>query len=159
KVAAAATKIGRSLRPSDEESLGKIRVRLLNAGFRQEQAIAVYFGTKLLALVLGLALSFPALVWKFGMTQTAYVLAAASEGLGFYLPDLIIGRSKKRRQEAIFLGLPDALDLMVVCVEAGLGLDAAMRRVTGELGEACPVLCEEIAISNFQIQMGRPRKE
>ena len=66
---------------------------------------------------------------------------------------------KKKRSESIFLGLPDALDLMVVCVEAGLGLDAAMRRVTSELATSCPVLCEEFAIANFQLQMGRPRKD
>ena len=57
------------------------------------------------------------------------------------------------------MGLPDALDLMVVCVEAGLGLDAAMRRVTSELGQSSPILCEEFAIANFQLQMGRPRKD
>ena len=66
--------------------------------------------------------------------------------------------SRRNGQEAIFLGLPDALDLMVVCVEAGLGLDTAMRRVTTELAESCPVLCEEFAIANFQVQMGRPRR-
>ena len=67
--------------------------------------------------------------------------------------------SKKRRGESVFLGLPDALDLMVVCVEAGLGLDAAMRRVTSELANSSPVICEEFAIANFQIQMGRPRRD
>jgi tight adherence protein C len=66
---------------------------------------------------------------------------------------------KKKRAESIFLGLPDALDLMVVCVEAGLGLDTAMRRVTGELANSCPILCEEFAIANFQVQMGRARKD
>ena len=80
-------------------------------------------------------------------------------GLGFYLPGMVVDSRKKKRSEAIFLGLPDALDLMVVCVEAGLGLDAAMRRVTSELATSCPVLCEEFAISNFQLQMGRPRKD
>ena len=60
---------------------------------------------------------------------------------------------------AIFLGLPDALDLMVVCVEAGLGLDAAMRRITTELAQSCPIICEEFAMANFQLQMGRPRRE
>ena len=79
--------------------------------------------------------------------------------MGFYFPDLIVGQRKKRRGESIFLGLPDALDLMVVCVEAGLGLDAAMRRVTSELARSCPVICEEFAIANFQLQMGRPRRD
>ena len=72
---------------------------------------------------------------------------------------MVVGKIKKKRIEAIFLGLPDALDLMVVCVEAGLGLDPAMRRVTTELATSCPVLCEEFAIANFQVQMGRPRKD
>ena len=75
------------------------------------------------------------------------------------MPDFVVGRRKKSRGESIFLGLPDALDLMVVCVEAGLGLDAAMRRVTSELAQSCPVICEEFAIANFQLQMGRPRKD
>jgi tight adherence protein C len=88
------------------------------------------------------------------MTYTALVAA-----IGFYLPGLVVDNRKKKRSEAIFLGLPDALDLMVVCVEAGLGLDAAMRRVTSELATSCQVLCEEFAIANFQLQMGRTRKD
>ena len=76
--------------------------------------------------------------------------------IGFYLPDFIVGQRTKRRVESIFLGLPDALDLMVVCVEAGLGLDAAMRRVTSELAQSCPVLCEEFAIANFPAPDGTP---
>jgi tight adherence protein C len=93
------------------------------------------------------------------MTQKALALALGGGALGFYLPDLVAGQQKKKRAESIFLSLPDALDLMVVCVEAGLGLDAAMRRVTGELAHSAPVLCEELAIANFQLQMGRPRKD
>jgi tight adherence protein C len=61
--------------------------------------------------------------------------------------------------EGIFLGLPDAIDLMVVCIEAGLGFDTAMRRVTQELARAWPILCEEFSIALFQAQMGRARKD
>jgi tight adherence protein C len=64
----------------------------------------------------------------------------------------------KRRQE-IFLTLPDALDLMVVCVESGLGLDAAMRKVTDEMKGHAKVISEEFALANLQLQMGRPRRE
>jgi len=159
RVTAAANRLGQSLRPSGEQELGQIRVKLLNAGFRQEQAVAVYFGIKLIGLLLGLGVAFPAFALRFGMSQTTYICAAMVAGVGFYLPDFIVGGRKKRRGESIFLGLPDALDLMVVCVEAGLGLDAAMRRVTTELAQSSPVICEEFAIANFQLQMGRARRE
>lgn len=159
KVTAAARKLGQSVRPSDEAELGKVRIRLLNAGFRQEQAVTVFYGIKVLGLLAGLAVTLPAVVLHMGMTQSAITMALGAGGIGFYTPDFLVGRRVKRRAESIFLGLPDALDLMVVCVEAGLGLDAAMRRVTGELAQSSPVLCEELAIANFQLQMGRPRKD
>lgn len=159
KVAAAAGKLGKSLRPTNEQELSKIRIKLLNAGFRQEQAVAVFFGIKLIMLLIALAAAFPPAVIYLGMTQKAYIIAVCAGGFAFYLPDLAVAKRKKSRGEAIFVGLPDALDLMVVCVEAGLGLDAAMRRVTSELGQSSPVLCEEFAIANFQIQMGRPRRD
>jgi tight adherence protein C len=63
----------------------------------------------------------------------------------------------RSRKEAIFLGLPDALDLMVVCVEAGLGLDQAMRKVAEEMKKSFPVIAQEFSLANFQFQMGRPR--
>jgi tight adherence protein C len=159
KVTAAAGKLGKSLRPTDEAELGKIRIRLLNAGFRQEQAVAVYFGIKAIGLLIGLSIAFPPLFLRYGATQTTWVSSAVAGAFGFYLPGVIVDVRKKRRGESIFLGLPDALDLMVVCVEAGLGLDAAMRRVTSELSHSSPVLCEELSIANFQVQMGRPRKD
>jgi tight adherence protein C len=159
KVTAAARKLGQSLRPSDEVQLGKVRMKLLNAGYRQENAVAIFFGLKALGLLFGLAIAVPVAVMHSGMTQKAMSLAVGGGALGFYLADFVVGQQKKRRAESIFLSLPDALDLMVVCVEAGLGLDAAMRRVTGELAHSAPVLCEELAIANFQLQMGRARKD
>jgi tight adherence protein C len=159
KVTEAAHKLGKSLRPSDEQELGKIRLKLLNAGFRQEAAVAVYFGIKLIGMIIALTLAGPFLVMKYGMTQTAAMAAIGVAGLSFYIPDFLVNGRRKKRAESIFLSLPDALDLMVVCVEAGLGLDAAMRRVTSELAQSSPVLCEEFAIANFQLQMGRTRRE
>lgn len=159
RVAEAAKRLGQSLRPTNEVELGKVRLELLNAGFRGDQAVAVYYGLKVLAMLLMVAVAMPVLASKYGMGQKAFTYAALAAGLGFYLPGIIVGQIKKRRMESIFLGLPDAIDLMVVCVEAGLGLDTAMRRVTTELAESCPALCEEFMISNFQVQMGRARKD
>lgn len=159
RVADAAKRLGQSLRPTDEATVGKIRLELLNAGFRGENAVAVYYGLKVFAGLLALAISAPIFVGKYGMTKEALPYITSIAGLAFYLPGIVIGQIKKRRMEAIFLGLPDAIDLMVVCVEAGLGLDTAMRRVTTELATACPSLCDEFGIANFQVQMGRTRKD
>ncbi len=159
KFTAAANKLGQSLRPSSEAELGKIRLQLIGAGFRHEHATAVYYGLKLIGLLAAVAIAFPMAAVKFGMTQNAYIITAVVAAIGFYLPDFVVNRRKSSRGESIFLGLPDALDLMVVCVEAGLGLDAAMRRVSSELAQSSPVLCEEFAIANFQLQMGRARKD
>ena len=159
KVTAAANKLGKSLRPSDEQELGKIRLKLLNAGFRQESAVAVYYGVKAIGMLLILGIAVPFLVMKWGMTQKTMLAAVGAAGLGFYIPDFLVNKRKANRAESMFLNLPDALDLMVVCVEAGLGLDAAMRRVTSELSRSSPVLCEEFAIANFQLQMGRSRRD
>ncbi|MBY0395676.1 MAG: type II secretion system F family protein [Thermoleophilia bacterium] len=159
RVADAAKRLGQSMRPTNEAEVGKIRLELLNAGFRGENAVAVYYGFKLFAGMLALAIATPIVVGKYGMTQQALPYIVCAGGLAFYLPGIVIGQIKKRRMEAIFLGLPDAIDLMVVCVEAGLGLDTAMRRVTTELATACPALCDEFGIANFQVQMGRVRRD
>jgi tight adherence protein C len=159
QVTKAASKLGQSLRPTDEQGLGKARLKLLNAGFRNENSVAVFYGIKMIFMLICLCVAFPLLALKFGMTRNALTFTALVGAIGFYLPGLVVDKRKKKRHESIFLGLPDALDLMVVCVEAGLGLDAAMRRVTSELATSCPVLCEEFAIANFQLQMGRTRRD
>jgi tight adherence protein C len=77
----------------------------------------------------------------------------------FYLPEIAVWWLGKRRKQAIFLSLPDTLDLLVVCVEAGLGLDQAMRRVVDEMQKSYPVICQEFALCNLQLQMGKSRNE
>ena len=91
------------------------------------------------------------------MKQNSLVATVAVAGALFYLPDIAVRLIGRARKEAIFHGLPDALDLMVVCVEAGLGLDQAMRRVADEMKKIYPVIAEEFALCNFQLQVGRAR--
>jgi tight adherence protein C len=158
-VAKAAPALSKPLKPNNEAELGKLKLDLLNAGFRGEQAVQIYLAIKFLGLIVALAVAVPVVFARHGLTRTGIGYMIGGGAIGFYLPGFVLGFIKKKRSEAIFLGLPDALDLMVVCVEAGLGLDAAMRRVTTELAASCPVLCEEFAIANFQLQMGRPRKD
>ena len=158
-VTRAAPALSKPLQPKNEADLGKIRLALLNAGFRGDSAVSVYLGIKLAFTLLALALAVPVVAARYGMTTTALQVTLFVAGVAFYIPGMVLGQIRRKRQESIFLGLPDALDLMVVCVEAGLGLDAAMRRVASELADSSPILCEELAIANFQVQMGRPRKD
>ena len=80
-------------------------------------------------------------------------------GVGFFVPELALKIMSASRKQKIFLSLPDVLDLLVVCVEAGLGLDAGLRRISEELEDVHPEICSEIALCNMQVQMGRVRRD
>jgi tight adherence protein C len=77
----------------------------------------------------------------------------------FYIPELAVAFLSSSRKQKIFLSMPDCLDLLVVCVEAGLGLDAGMRRIAEELNDTAPDLCTELNLANMQLQMGRARRD
>jgi tight adherence protein C len=136
-----------------------LKVRLANAGFRSEAAAAVYQGIRLICLIGGLMVGGGMLLFAGNFALKTIAYAACPALIGFYLPVLGLGFLRGQRQQEIFLTLPDALDLLVVCVESGLGLDAGMRRVTDEMKGHAKVLCEELALANLQLQMGRPRRE
>src|SRR5262249_60088379 len=123
---------GAVLEPTSEMEKNSLKIRLANAGFRSESAPAVFRGLRLASLIF---LGGPALLTALtiGLTsQKGMLIVAAGLGVGFYGPNVVLWYLRSKRQQDIFLTLPDALDLMVVCVESGLGLDAAMRRVTDE---------------------------
>jgi tight adherence protein C len=96
---------------------------------------------------------------KDGFTVRSIQWTVILAGLGFYLPQIGLWHLRTTRQKEIFLTLPDALDLLVVCVESGLGLDAALRKVTEEMKGHAKTICEEFSLANLQLQMGRPRRE
>jgi tight adherence protein C len=152
--------IGASLaeQQSDIEK-NSLRVKLANAGFRSESAPAVFQGLRLAGLVLFVLIGVVVGVISAGFTMESLMYVVVIGGLGFYLPSIGLWYLRTTRQKEIFLTLPDALDLMVVCVESGLGLDAAMRKVTDEMKGHARVIAEEFALANLQLQMGRPRRE
>ncbi|MEL6897155.1 MAG: type II secretion system F family protein, partial [Planctomycetota bacterium] len=94
-----------------------------------------------------------------GPTAHALIATAIGAGLGFMLPSFGLSFLASRRKKKIFLGLPDALDLMVVCVEAGLGMDQALRKVAEEMQKSHKVIADEFGIANQQLQFGRVRSE
>jgi tight adherence protein C len=149
----------KALEPKKTEEQNKIRQRLSYAGFRRESAMSIYLGIKTMLLLVGFVLGGGSMLLTYGFTKAALMRTALMCLAGFWLPDIILWFMIKRRKQAIFLSLPDTLDLLVVCVEAGLGLDQAMRRVVEEMSQAYPVICQELSLCNLQLQMGKSRNE
>jgi tight adherence protein C len=142
-----------------EAQMSKLRERLLHAGFRRDQAPVVFKGVQLILGGVGLIIGGVVGLFTVGMDMQLAMRAFIGGGLAFYLPEIILMLMVKKRKEAIFLGLPDALDLMVVCVEAGLGLDQAMRKVGEEMKKSHKVIADEYNVANQQLQFGRTRAE
>jgi len=151
--------LAKPLQPKNELEMSKLKTKLANAGFRKDSAGSVFLGFKFVGLLIGLLFGGSIIVTFMGVQQNSLVSTVVVAGFMFYLPDIVVGVLGRSRKQAIFLGLPDALDLMVVCVEAGLALDQAMRKVSEEMKKTYRILAEEFAMSNFQLQMGRPRSE
>lgn len=151
--------LSKPLMPQTELETNQLKVRLANAGFRSDGAVAVYLGLRFASFMGFLLLSLAIFLPREGFTWSAGKYIIIFAGIGFYLPNIILWWLRRKRQQEIFLTLPDALDLLVVCVESGLGLDAAMRKVCDEMKDHAKVLAEEFSLANFQLQMGRPRRE
>ncbi len=158
-ISKAAPALSKVLQPKSELEQSSLKLRLCNAGFGSPRASEIYLGIKVVSMLSGLAIGAGIGISFWGMTQKGMFAVIIGGGLGFYLPELALTLLKKSRQDRIFLSLPDALDLLVVCVEAGLGLDAAMRRVSDELKDTAPDLTAEFNVCNLQLQIGRPRRE
>src|SRR5579872_6207307 len=129
--------------------------RLIRAGFRRPEAAAVLLAAKIVLIAALIGLVFFTGFYK----NNPFVLFVVAIGLGFLLPDIFLGRLVKARQQVIRLALPDALDLLVICMEAGLGLDQALLYVSHELKIAHPQLCEEFDILNAEMRVGKTRME
>jgi len=155
----ASPRLSKHLQPKTEADVGKLRSKLNHAGFRGETATSIFLGLKAICLVVGFVTGGGSMWFTKGATTEALMYTVGIAGISFYLPDIIVWFMKRSRQTNIFFGLPDALDLMVVCVEAGLGLDQAMRKVSEEMKKTYVVIAEEFGLCNLQLQMGRPRNE
>jgi tight adherence protein C len=136
-----------------------LRLRLIQAGYPNPSAVPLYLGLRIglpLTLGAGMLLLLPALGQRFSVA----VLAAVWAGLmGYVLPTFFVRTRISRRQREMQKALPDALDLFVVCVEAGLGLNQAISRVSEEIERVSPVLAEQLALVNLEIRAGTARDE
>jgi tight adherence protein C len=151
--------LAKPLQPKNELEAGRLKAKLSAAGFRGDTTASIFLGMKFAGLMAGLFFSGITIAAVSSFNQQSIMYAVSLAGGLFYLPEIGLYLLGKRRRQAIFLGLPDALDLMVVCVEAGLGLDQAMRKVAEEMKKTYPVIAEEFGLANFQLQMGRNKAE
>lgn len=160
RILEAAAPLSKLALPEEGWENSQLRVRFLQAGYRSSLAPKAFFAAKALLtfalpilLLTYLGLSRP----KFEATGlTAFLLLLAA--IGYYLPNAVIARRIRLRQREIFEALPDALDLLVVCVEAGLALDAALARVGEEVGTRSRILAEELHLANLELRAGAGRE-
>lgn len=146
--------------PTGDADLSPLRVRFLNAGIRHPDAYLMYFGLKTL-LPLGFAavafLMLQATGSEGGMTMLLWLALAALAGC--YLPNLVLRLRIRARRREIFENFPDAADLMLVCVEAGLGLDAGLAKVTEEIKIKSQALAQELHWTNLEMRAGGTREK
>ncbi len=144
------------LSPADQTATKR---DLVMAGFRSDGAIRIFFGIKVLFCVTMLLFALTVYRHVTENPVLRIVFLAAATGLGYFAPGLYLENQVKRRQAKLRLSLPDALDMMVVSVEAGLGLDQAMQYVARETEETHPELSDELALVGLEMRAGKRRSE
>jgi tight adherence protein C len=153
--------LGKRAVPGKPKDYSEMRIRFLKAGIRLENVAAVFFGAKIFLAVL-LPVSFFIIQTAFlrfispSMIMLLYLFLALT---GFYLPDIWLRVRAGRRKRRILEGIPDALDLLVVCVEAGMGLDAAFSRIAAEMSLSNKPLSDELKLMNLEVRAGKQRQD
>jgi tight adherence protein C len=161
KIERITTPLARLSIPKEGWEASALRTRFMNAGWRAPEVMAFYFGTKTL-LVFGFPLILSTfLIGRFDHDQQMIFvsLLTGAAALGFYLPNLVLRLKITRRQRDIFESFPDSLDLITVCVEAGLGLDAAILRVVEEMHDARPAMADEYELLTLELRAGLHREK
>ena len=157
KVAAWLKPAAKVTQPKGEWINSRIRRRLINAGYRGDEVLVIFFAAKTI-----LALLMPLIVFLLVPNKGELrfpLLVAMAIFIGYYAPNVFLILRIRERQRQIFEAFPDALDLMVVCVEAGLGLDAAIAKVGEEIGATCPPLGQEFRLANLELRAGLSREQ
>jgi len=141
--------------PRSQHEISVVQQRLVRAGFRGDGAAKTFYGAKVITPIVLLALVAVTGVARF----SPFFIYAVALGGGFLAPDFWLGRKIANRQSAIKRGLPDVLDLLVICVEAGLSLDQATARTAEEMHRAQPELSDELGIVALEQRAGRARSD
>jgi tight adherence protein C len=149
--------VAKHLQPKNEAEVSKLKSRLAEAGFRTEGASGIFLTVKVMVAIGGLFLAGGTTALTMGLGSAVMLRAVLGGGIAFFLPEMALDFMRSRRKKQITLGLPDALDLLVVSVEAGLGLDQGIKKVSDEMQSSYRVLSDELQLSTLHLQMGRAR--
>lgn len=141
--------------PRSPAEVSVVQTRLIRAGYREKTCVNIFYGAKVLVPIMLCVILTAAGIYDSG-GFFAYVMAL---GLGLLLPDFWLGNRIKARQTNLHLGLPDALDLIVICVEAGLGMDRAILRTAEELRLSQPAIADELGLVSVEQRAGRARAD
>lgn len=148
-------------KPKNEEELSRRRKNLVMAGYRRPGNLVVFYGAKVfLTIVLpSMILALNVLLGVHFERNVLIILLVLMALLGYFLPNLWVQLKIIDRQDKIRRGFPDALDLMVVCVEAGMGLDQAIKKISDEMKLKNKVISEEFSLMNLEMRAGRSRQD
>jgi tight adherence protein C len=141
--------------PKSQSEISVIQQRLVRAGFRNESSMKYFYASKALTPLIFCGL----LSLTSFAKDSPFVFYVGGLGLGYLAPDFWLGRKIKKRQEEIRRSLPDVLDLLVICLEAGLGMDQATTRTATELATTHPIIADELDLIVLEQRAGRPRSE
>ena len=133
--------------------------QLIRAGYMSRAAPAVYTGVKILLFAIGLTVATVLLIPWEGPAERKILLISVGGAVPFFLPNMIVRLQERKRREEIRQYLPDAVDLLEICVSSGIGLDMAWNMVAEEIGQVSPVLGNAMDLSNFEIHLGASRTE
>ncbi|MGY2491442.1 type II secretion system F family protein [Cupriavidus sp. CP313] len=148
--------ISRLSLPKEDWEHSQLRVRFMNAGWRNASAAPLYFAAKTVLVITLPMIGLMAVSGhpRFQNQHMMFSLLAVLGAIGYYLPNAVLARKVAQRQRTVFEEFPDVIDLLTVCVEAGLGLDAALMRVADELALRCPVLADELQLMLLELRSG-----
>lgn len=155
--------LAKAVLPTDDWKRSRLKSRLVRAGYRQDKSLHIFLGSKVLfGFAVPILLAMPLLIMgkvPSGQPAVSVSLLVLAGLIGYYLPDAYLERVSRERQLCFTEGFPDAMDMLVVCVEAGLGLDAAIQRVGREIIVAHPELADELSLVSLELRAGKSREE
>jgi len=145
--------VGKLLPPPSTEKASRVQLLMIRAGYRSSEAVMAMRGVKIIFPILTLSAMYFSRAYEFNII----IVPVVALGLGFLIPDMWLTWRVRARQHQLRKAMPDALDLLVICVEAGLGLDQALMKVSQDMKISHRVLSEELQLVNMQMRVGKTR--